>query len=201
MKKLLTLALLVLCVVFCTQAQNTVRVGGGGGGLAYEQGDKIFQVGLGLGRTVRSYNYGWAGGYYGVGAALNAAAEFGIHEYFSVGVYGGFGRYGFRVIENYSINAIALGVRGSFHYVALANEALDLGMNEEKLDLYVSVLLGGEIISTTYANEFNRFNDGFFIDFGTVLGGRYLLNDRLAVFTELGYGSLSAWTIGVSFHL
>lgn len=200
MRKLLTLAALLTSVIFCAQAQNTVRVGGGSG-LAYEEGDKIIQIGLGLGRTVRSYNYVWAGGYYGLGASLNAAAELGIHEYFSVGLYAGVGRYGYRVIENYSITAIALGARGSFHYAALANEALDIGLNDEKLDLYISLLLGGEIISTNYDNEFNRFNDGFFVDFGTVLGGRYMLNESLAVFTELGYGSLSAWTIGVSFHL
>ena len=201
MKKLFILALLIGSVAVSAQAQNTVRVGDSGfGGLAYDKGTNILNVGLGLGRATRSYNYYWWG-YSGLGASLNASLDLGIHEYFSVGPYVGVGRYG--ISRGWNMTAIAFGVRGSFHYVALANEALDLGMNEDKLDLYVTLILGGEIISTNIDNEvfLDDFNDGFGVDFGTLLGGRYLLNDRFGVFTELGYGALSVWTIGFTVNM
>ena len=197
MKKLLTLTLIVLSFT-CTYAQNTVRVGGGD--LAYDRGTNILNVGLGLGRAVRSYNYAWWG-YSGLGASLNASYEVGFHEYFSAGVYGGIGRYS--IVRGWNMTAIGFGVRGSFHYVALANEALDMGMNEDKLDLYVTLVVGGELISTNIDDEvFNSaFDGGFGVDFGTILGGRYLLNERLGVFSEVGYGALSVWTLGLTVNL
>ena len=203
MKKLLTLTVLAFSVAFGTQAQNTVRVGGGGG-LAYEEGDKIFQVGLGLGRAIGGYNWAYGGG---LGASLNAAFEVGIHEYFSVGAYGAFGRYsyGFRRLgvgndEDYTLTAVAAGVRGSFHYLTLLNEAFDTNIDEEKLDLYVSVLLGLEFFSSNISDDFVNYSSTVF-DGGAVLGGRYKFSPRMAVFTELGYAGLSVWTLGVSFHL
>lgn len=199
MKKLLTLTLVALGVTFGAHAQNTVRVGGGGD-LAYEKGTNVLNIGLGLGRAVRSYNYAWWG-YSGLGASLNASYDIGIHDYFSVGPYVGVGRYG--ISRGWNMTAIAFGARGSFHYVALANEALDLGLNEDKLDLYVTLVIGGEIISTNIDNEvFNSaFDGGFGVDYGTLLGGRYLFNERFGVFSELGYGALSVWTIGLTVNM
>ena len=201
MKKLFVFALFALGITFGTQAQNTVRVGGGG--MAYQQGDKIVQVGLGLGRAVGGYNWTYGGG---AGLSVNAAVELGVHEYFSVGPYLAFGRYGLGGFagNRYHITALAAGVRGSFHYVSLLNEIADTNIDEEKLDLYVSVLLGVEFYSYDFDNDpiFDNVNynsTGF--DGGAVVGGRYKFNPRLAVFTELGYAGLSVWTLGVSFHL
>lgn len=204
MKKLLTLIALVSCITFGTQAQNTVRVGSGGGGLAYEKGDKIIQVGLGLGRAIGGGGYGWAYGG-GAGLSLNAALELGIHEYFSVGPYVAAGRYNLGTIaglgrSDYRLTAIAAGVRGSFHYVPLLNEVAGTNIDEEKLDLYVAVLLGLEFYSTNFDNDLIRYNSTVF-DGGAVLGGRYKFNPRMSVFTELGYAGLSVWTLGISFHL
>ena len=200
MKNLFILTLLSLCFTFGAQAQNTVRVGGGGGGLAYDEGTSILNIGLGLGRTVRSYNYAWWG-YSGIGASLNASYEIGFHEYFSAGLYAGLGRY--NIVRGWNMTAIAAGVRGSFHYVALANEALDLGLNEDKLDLYVSLIIGAEVISTNIDDEFfeSQFDGGAYVDFGTLLGGRYMFNERFGVYSEIGYGALSVWTLGVTMNL
>ena len=206
MKKLFTLSALVFSVAFCAQAQNTVRVGSGGGGLAYEKGDKIVQVGLGLGRAIGGRGYGW--GYSGGGLALNAAFEIGIHEYFSVGPYLAVGRYslglsgfGLGRRNDYRLTAIAAGARGSFHYVSLLNEIADTNIDEEKLDLYISVLLGMEFYSTNFDEAYiNNYNSTVF-DGGALVGGRYKFNPRIAAFTELGYAGLSVWTLGVSFHL
>ena len=201
MKKLFILTFLACGLALSAQAQNTVRVGDSyGGGMAYDKGTNILNVGIGLGRTVRSYNFvGW--GYSGIGASLNASYDIGIHEYFSVGPYAGIGRY--NVVFGWNMTAIAFGVRGSFHYVALANEALDLGLNEDKLDLYVTLGLGGEYISANIDDD-DFFGDSFGgvgFDFGTLIGGRYLFNERFGVFTELGYGALSVWTIGLTVNM
>ena len=203
MKKLFTLAVLSCCMALGVQAQNTVRIGDSGG-LAYDKGDKILQVGLGLGRAVGGGGYGWAYGG-GAGLSLNAAFEVGIHEYFSVGPYAAVGRYNLGRIaglgrSNYSLTALAAGVRGSFHYVSLLNEVLDTNIDEEKLDLYLGVLLGLEFYSTNFDNDIIDYNSTVF-DGGAVLGGRYKFNPRVAGFTELGYAGLSVWTIGISFHL
>ena len=204
MKKLLTLTFVVFSFTFCTYAQNTVRIGGSGGDLAFNQGDKIVQVGLGLGRAVGRYGgYSWA--YSGLGASLNGAFELGIHEYFSVGPYVAFGRYsyGYGALglpdENYSLTAVAAGARGTFHYTPLFNEILDTSIDEEKIDLYFSLLLGIEFISTNFTVEGSNYSSTG-LDLGGVLGGRYKFNPKVAVFTELGYAGLSVWTIGASFH-
>ncbi|MEM6843658.1 MAG: hypothetical protein AAF632_15630 [Bacteroidota bacterium] len=204
MKKLCTIIGLLAMFSFSAQAQSTVRVDGGGGGdLAYDKGTNILNIGLGLGRGVRSYNrtlgFGW--GYTGIGASLNASYEIGFHEYFSAGVYGGIGRYG--IVRGWSATAIGAGVRGSFHYVALVNEALDLGLDEDRLDLYVSVVLGGEFISYNIADEFidNQVGSDAGVDFGTIIGGRYMFNDRFGVYSELGYGALSVWTVGLTVNM
>lgn len=201
MKKLIALTSLAVAIAFGVQAQNTVRIGGGGG-LAYEEGDKIVQVGLGLGRAIGGYNWAYGGG---LGISLNGAFEYGIHEYFSVGPYVAFGRYsyGYRipglVERDRTLTAIAVGARGSFHYTPLLNEVLDANIDEEKLDLYVSLLLGLEFFSTNVDNDPVGYSPTVF-DGGAVLGGRYKFNPRVAVFTELGYAGLSVWTIGASFH-
>ncbi len=203
MKKLCTIISLLAIFSFSAQAQSTVRVDGGSGGdLAYDKGTNFLNIGLGLGRTISRYNYNFVGfGYGGLGASLNASYEIGFHEYFSAGVYGGFGRYG--IGNGWSSTAIAAGVRGSFHYVALVNEALDMDLNEDKLDLYVTVVLGAEIISY---NVDDRGFDDFFenrtaVDFGTIIGGRYLFSERFGVYSELGYGALSVWTVGLTLNM
>lgn len=198
MKKLFILALLIGSAAVGAQAQNTVRVGESGGGLAYDKGDKIFQIGLGLGRAVGGYNWGYGG----LGASLNAAFEVGIHEYISVGPYAAIGRYNVGyILRDYSMTVFAGGVRGSFHYASLLNDALDMSIDEEKLDLYVSLLLGVEFFSYNFDTELPRGASRSYFDGGAVLGGRYKFNPRVAVFTELGYAGLSVWTVGASFHL
>ncbi len=200
--KILTLTLLSLLFTVGAQAQNTVRVGGGGD-LAYEEGDKIIQLGVGFGRAVGGYNWAYGGG---LGLSASAAFEYGIHEYFSVGPYAAFGRYTYGVNRfglndrDYRLTAVAVGARGSFHYIPLLNELLDANVDDEKLDLYVSILLGLEFFSTNFDDDLIDYSTTVF-DGGAVVGGRYMLNPRLAVFTELGYAGLSVWTFGVSFHL
>ncbi len=201
MKKLCILTFLACSVAFSAQAQNTVRVGESGGGLAYNKGDKIFMAGISFG----GYSYGYLGGRSVSVPPLTAALELGIHENFSVGPYVGYASWSYDYTSiNYSWNFLAVGARGSLHYVPLLNEALDLSLDEEKMDFYVSLLVGmefqtysgesfGGILGDGYANN-SRFR------LGPVLGFKYKFNDKFGVYFEGGRGAFGYGTLGVAIH-
>ncbi len=95
--------------------------------------------------VLEAYGYGYLGGRSVSIPPLTAALEFGVHENFSVGPYVGYASWNYDYTSfNYSWNFLAVGARGSFHYVPVLNEALDLSLDEEKLDFYVSLLVGME---------------------------------------------------------
>lgn len=193
MKKTLTLIAFLLATTFAF-AQVNVEINGD---RAYNEGDKIFIAGISFG----GYGYGFYGSRSIGVPPITAALELGIHEYFSVGPYLGYASYRYDwTVGNYSYNFLSVGGRGSFHYVPLLNEALDLGLDEEKLDFYVSLLLGF---------EFQRFNsNGVTVDlandtnfiFGPVLGFKYKFNDKFGVYFEGGRGAFGYGTIGVAVH-
>jgi hypothetical protein len=200
MKNLIVFVSLFFMLSLAAQAQSTVRVGSSGdSNLAYEKGDKIFLAGI----TFGSYGYGFVGTR-GIGVPpLTAALELGIHENFSVGPYVGYASYNYDWIGfDYSYNFLSVGARGSFHYVPLLNEALDLSLDEEKLDFYVSLLMGLEF--QTFSGESNGTNVNFDNDtefiFAPVLGFKYKFNDKFGVYFEGGRGAFGYGTIGVAVH-
>ena len=208
MKKLFILTLLIGSVTFSTQAQNTVRVGESGGGLAYNKGDKIFMAGISFGY----YGYGLGTGRSVTVPPLTAALELGIHENFSVGPYLGYASWRwndrfFGTSYDYRWNFLAVGARGTFHYVPLLNEALDLSLDEEKLDFYVTLLIGlefqrysGEDYSGVLGDFYDN-NNSVGLQFGPVLGFKYKFNDKFGVYFEGGRGAFGYGTLGVAIHL
>ncbi|MEM1137143.1 MAG: hypothetical protein AAGI07_14995 [Bacteroidota bacterium] len=98
---------------------------------------------------------------------------------------------------------IGIAGRGSYHF----NELLGL---DDQWDLYSGVSLGYYVLSTRYVN-----NNGFGVDIdytgtglgglylGFISGGRYFINDRLALNVEFGGGSIGYWdgTIGLTLQL
>ena len=206
MKKLFILTLLIGSVAVSAQAQNTVRVGESGGGLAYNKGDKIFMAGISFGY----YGYGLGSGRSVSVPPLTAALELGIHENFSVGPYIGYASWGWenRVLGyDYRYNFLAVGARGTFHYVPLLNEALDLSLDEEKLDFYVTLIVGlefqrysGEDFNGVFGDNLN-FSNSVGPQFGPVLGFKYKFNDKFGAYFEGGRGAFGYGTIGVAIHL
>ena len=206
MKKLCILTFLACGLALSTQAQNTVRVGDSGGGLAYNEGDKIFMAGISFGY----YGYGLGSGRSVSVPPLTAALELGIHENFSVGPYVGYASWGWDnrllgVNYNYRYNFLAIGARGSFHYVPILNEALDLSLDEEKLDFYVTLLVGLEFQSYNgedFGGPFgDRYNDNYTrFRLGPVLGFKYKFNDRFGAYFEGGRGAFGYGTLGVAIH-
>lgn len=204
MKKLFIITLLACGVTIGANAQNTVRVGdSGGGGLAYNKGDKIFMAGVSFGY----YGYGLVGGRSIGVPPLTAALEFGLHENFSVGPYVGYASWNYRSFGlDYGSTLLAVGARGSLHYVPLINEALDLSLNEEKFDFYVTLILGLQFRSFTGNDDFggllgDNYDNSTGLQFGPVLGFKYKFNDKFGVYFEGGRGAFGYGTIGVAIHL
>nr|WKN36943.1 hypothetical protein K4G66_31750 [Tunicatimonas sp. TK19036] len=196
MKKLCTIFAVLALLSYSAQAQSTVRVDGGGSDLAYEKGTTIFDAGIGFGNAYGGY-YAWGG--LGGGVPISASLELGLHDYFSVGPYAAFASYSYRYVgSGYRATFFSVGAKGSFHYVPLINDALDLSIDAERVDLYVSVYLGGEFYSD---NDDNNYDNRAGADFGTVVGGRYMFNPKIGAYTEIGYAALAVWTIGVTLNL
>lgn len=161
---------------------------------AYAQGDKILNVGLNLGM----YNYGYIGNRSGF-LPINASFEVAKTDKLSFGGYAGFASWKYKYTGgNFGWNYIALGAKGSFHYLPWLNENLDLGMDEEKFDLYVSVLVGVEL--RRYTGEYAYLDYGNSAQFrlGPVLGIKYMFNPKFGAFFEAGRGALGYGNIGVS---
>lgn len=164
----------------------------------FEKGDILINGGLSLGY----YGYGFAGNRSGFTIPVTVSAEFGITEDISVGPYLGFARWRYDYLnENYSWRFLTLGGRGTYHFTRLLNELTDGDLDEGKLDLYASILLGAEI--RTYSGP-----DGFFSDdtdvvvrLGPVVGVRYYLNPRLGFYFEGGRGTFGYLNFGITVRI
>jgi len=197
MKNLFILTFVCTIMCFSAQAQNTVRVQTNNN-LAYQEGDKIFMAGLSFGY----YGYGYVGSRSVSVPPITAALELGIHEYISVGPYLGYASWNYKGSNyDYGWDFISVGARGSFHYVPLLNEALDLDLDEEKLDFYFTLIMGLEF--QTYNGEtfggYNYANNTDFV-FGPVLGFKYKFNDKFGAYFEGGRGAFGYGTLGVAVH-
>lgn len=191
MKKQLLLIFAAVLLGFTAQAQDGDR-------LVYQKGDNLFNAGFGMGY----YGYGYAFGARSTSfPALTANYEQGIHEYFGLGAYAGYASWNYRSLGiNGSSSIFSVGLRGSFHYSSLINEALDLGIDDKKLDLYVTLIMGMTFFNNTGFLDDNRYNNSKF-DFGPVLGARYYFNKKFGVYAEGGRGALSYFTLGLTVKL
>lgn len=176
MKKLLSSLFVVALLAF--SAQDTMA--------QYQQGDKLLNVGIGLGGY---YNYGgYYGGLYGGGGGvtLGGSFEYGFTDQISAGAQVDF--YS-RSFGGYRFSSIPIALRGSYH----VNELLNL--NNDKIDLYGGLQLG-------YTIESNNLGVGDYRNgralFGVHLGGRYYFQPNLGAFAEVGYG-VTAVKLGVTF--
>lgn len=165
--------------------------------LAYQKGDNLFNAGFGLGY----YNYGFGFGRTFSIPALEANFEVGIHDYFGVGPYAGFVSWNYTNTNfNGNFSIFTVGVRGSFHYSALVEELLETDLTSDKLDLYVTMILGAEI--ENYSDDFETLYDNQTTVFvGPVLGARYYFGKSFGIYAEGGRGSFSFLKLGVSLKI
>jgi len=171
MKKLF-LSFIVSCLVLLQLvAQEPVFV----------KGDKVFNLGIGVGAPIFSIAYNQA-----LVPPVSGSMEIGIVDkvlekgVVGVGPYVGFLSYRWR-FSNYSArysNTI-IGVRGNFHYPLI-----------DKLDTYTGLLLGYKIVKVTETGDpYNNYADtSSQISWAWFIGGRYYFKENFAAMLELGYG-------------
>ena len=189
MKKLL-IVFALLCMTFFAGAQDNVDP-------IFVKGDKVANIGLGLGAGLSSYFKMSIppislSGEYGIADGILEKGSVG------VGAYLGFASYKYEYSGwSYSYSSkttrVYVGPRGSFHYPLV-----------EKLDTYAGLSFGLRFYNWSYDNDYdddyypNSNSTGFYSYW--FVGARYYLTDNLAAMAELGYG-ITYLNIGISFKL
>ncbi len=148
----------------------------------FNKGDKVLNLGLGLGSTFYSGTY-----YKSQVPPLSASLEFGVVDeviekgVIGVGPYLGYSAYKYEYSGwGWKYSNLILGGRGSFHYPFV-----------DKLDTYAGLLIGFNIATSKefgiHSGETDRYGHGGLVWAGYI-GGRYYFTDALAGMLELGYG-------------
>lgn len=162
----------------------------------FNKTDKVAQVGIGLGGI---------GGFYGTSSlpVISAGLDFGVHEYVSVGGVVGYFSSKFESpvffanqLYRWKYSYITIGARGSYHFLQIPNE---------KLDVYGGAGLGYNIVSATYDGPANLQGfaagaSGSYLFFGIHAGARYYFSPKFAAYAELGYG-LGFLNVGIALKL
>lgn len=186
-KKIVAFILVITCgAVMSIQAQNH-----------FSKGDKVVNVGLGIG------SYYGGDGYTSSIPPISVSYEQGIMDGLldgkgSIGV-GGYLGYTSNKWETtlgsssygWKYNYIIIGARGAFHYQFV-----------NKLDTYAGLMLGYNAVSSSAFGDGSNFGSptASGIGYSAFIGGRYLISDKLTAFAEIGYG-ISALQLGISFRL
>jgi hypothetical protein len=148
----------------------------------FNKGDKVLNVGLGLGSTLYSGTY-----YKTTLPPISGSLEFGIVDkvldkgVIGVGPYVGFSSHKWEYSAwGWKYTNIIIGARGVFHYPLV-----------DKLDTYTGLLLGYDIVSSKEFGvgsgyDYTASSSG--VAWSWFVGGRYYFSDKFAAMLELGYG-------------
>lgn len=158
---------------------------------AYQQGDNMLSLGIGLGSSYGSFTYAHQS------PAINLQYERAIWPLgsgiVSLGGYVGYKTFGYTAgyyggytyTENWRYTII--GLRSAWHLQELGGKEL------EKWDLYGGVMLSYNVLNYTYSDndpywDYAGGGYGSSVGFAGFLGARYFLRDHFAVMGEVGYG-------------
>ena len=167
--KLLAAAALV-CAAATAQAQN------------YQQGDKLLNVGIGLGSTFLS------SGLKSTLPPVGASFEYGFTDNISSGAYVGYAGASHEMATfggewKWKYSYVIVGARGSFHFALT-----------DKLDTYAGAMLGynNAKITTTKPSGYTGPDlpaaEAGGVIWGGHVGARYYFTENVGAFGELGYG-------------
>jgi outer membrane protein W len=142
---------------------------------SYDVGNKLLNVGVGLGSTLSGS---------GINSTLppiGLSFEYGFTEKISGGAYVGYSSAsqdlgaGFKANYTYTI----LGARGSYHFAT-----------SDKLDPYFGLTLGYNVATATIepTSPFLTVASASAVLYSLHLGSRYYFTDNIGAFAELGYG-------------
>ncbi len=162
---------------------------------SFVTGDKVVNVGLGIGSTL------YSGTGYKTGLPpLSASFEYGVTELgpgvLGVGGYFGISSYKWEdafggTTYGWKYSSVIIGARGNYHQYFV-----------DKLDTYAGLMLGYNIINSKATGNWPSgydwsANSSTFV-WSIYIGGRYYFSETFAAMLELGYGI--AWlNIGVAF--
>lgn len=165
---------------------------------AFKKNDLIINAGIGLSiddANLLSYVNAFS-------PSVLTTFDYAVHDYVSVGIY--FGALFYKENDGYfgdfKERAFDVGVRSNFHWWALTDDLVDSkSLKSDALDMYLSILLGGEIIGGSERN-FSFPKEAFF-RFGITHGLRYYpkSNQHFGILMELGLGAISHVLIGATF--
>lgn len=124
---------------------------------------------------------------------IGFSADFGVHDYASVGPYMGIG---FDKLGDTKFRYIAVGARGNFHWWQLLDDRVSADLKQEQVELYFTVWMGA------YINSSNKetFGTRGKFDGGATFGVRYYPkgNPTFAIFNEWGRTALGWGQIGAT---
>ncbi len=185
MKKILFIIICALVSALSASAQNT-----------FAKGDKVINVGIGLGSTLHT-----GSGYSTKIPPITGSFEmciidelFDSKSSLGVGGYVGYGsseyKYSIGGLSEfkYKYSDFIIGARGALHYQLV-----------DKLDTYAGLALGYDIVSGSTSGAYDGYSaSASGIDFGAFIGARYYFTDSFAAMTELGY-DIAIFKIGVAY--
>lgn len=185
MKKLLLSLLVVVFFVTQSVAQEST----------FQQGDKVLNLGIGLGSTLYSGSY-YKAGFPPISASLEFGVKDGVLDKGSIGI-GGYLGYSSHKWEysgwGWKYTNIIVGARGVFHYPLV-----------DKLDTYTGLLLGYNIAtSKEFGNSVPGYNysaSSGGVAYSWFVGGRYYFSEKFAGMLELGYG-ITYLNIGIALKM
>lgn len=155
----------------------------------FEKGNVLLNPGVGLLSNYVGNGYG-----YGVHPSFFFSADFGVHDYVSVGPYVGTNLYKDAL-------GVAFGARGNFHWWQLLDDKVSKDLKQNQLELYATLWLGYQIYRfDNYNNsryKASRFGAGF------TQGIRWYpkANQRFALYGEFGYTPIAFSTLGCTIRI
>ena len=166
--------LLILGLATTAQAQKSFR-----------KGNVLLSPAIGLG-----HNYYGYGDYNSLSPSFFFSADFGVHDYVSVGPYAGATFFN-------KATGIDFGGRGNFHWWQLLDDKVNADLKQSQLDIYATLWVGGEIFDTKNGTRASGFDVGF------TQGLRWYPNSnkRFAIFGEFGYTPIAFANLGATFKI
>lgn len=155
---------------------------------SFNKGDNLFNVGVGIGSPYFGTGYSSS-----IPVNPSVSYEVGVSNAISVGGQVSYASSKYDGGFNYTFkeSAIYFGARGSYHF----NELLKLN---PKFDLYGGASLGYVTVSIS-DNQSTVTGTASGFGFGLYAGGKYYLGKGTAIYSELGYQSLSFLNVGIAF--
>jgi hypothetical protein len=154
---------------------------------AFENGDKVLNLGLGFGgRGDLGFGTPSFGASFEVG--IIETGDFGV---VGVGAYAGYrsGNYSVFLNDDYKVSTLVVAPRGTFHVTAI---------EVEKLDVYAAIELGLAFVTVKVPGFSNTSSTDF--EPSLIVGARYYFSDNIGAFAELGLNGFAGFGLGVSFR-